>query len=284
MKLGIQLYSVRKWMAENPIDTLNKVVGVGYKHIEAANHNAAEDFGLGFGVTVEETKAILEDSNSSILGAHILPVSLESIPKIAAFYQAIMAKYITVAIDFFEDADEVKRKSEIYNEAGKICSEYGLQFIYHNHFHEFQIMDGKTVLDWILEYTDPKFVGVELDTYWCMRSGNDPVETMEKLGHRVKLVHQKDMPKGFENEVNMLEVAVEKHLPITMDNFLPMIKEKSFTEIGEGIMDIQKIIDTAKKFTASEFLILEQDYSELDEIDSIRVSYNNLARYSGIEI
>ena len=282
MKLGIQLYSVRNSMAKDPTDTLKKVVAVGYKHIEAANHNATEDFGLGFGVSVEEAKAIMNESGSSFLGAHVHPIEMEYIPKIAAFYRAIGAKYISVAIDFFKDIEDVKKKAKHYNNAGIVCSEYGLQLLYHNHFHEFQVMDGETVLDWILEFTDPSFVGIELDTYWCMRSGNDPIEFMKRFGHRVKLIHQKDLPKGHENEMNLLKIAEEKKLPLTMESFELLVSEKSFTEIGAGIMDIQYIIDTANEFTAAEYLILEQDYSELDEIESVKASYNNLTKYSGI--
>ena len=50
IKVGIQLYSVRNALAEKPYETLKAVSDIGYKYIEAANHNAAEDDGVGFGV------------------------------------------------------------------------------------------------------------------------------------------------------------------------------------------------------------------------------------------
>ena len=50
LKVGIQLYSVRELMKQDPIKTIYQVADAGYKYLEAANHNALEDQGIGFGV------------------------------------------------------------------------------------------------------------------------------------------------------------------------------------------------------------------------------------------
>lgn len=56
LKVGIQLYSVRELMKQDPIKTTYQVADAGYKYLEAANHNALEDQGIGFGVSAEELK------------------------------------------------------------------------------------------------------------------------------------------------------------------------------------------------------------------------------------
>ena len=68
-----------------------------------------------------------------------------------------------------------------------------------------------------------------------------------------------------------------------MDRFNRDIKEETFTEIGTGIMDIQTIIDTANDCCESEAIVLEQDYSQYDELESIRISMDSFKRFKGVE-
>ena len=82
MKVGIQLYSVRNHMAEDPIATIKEVAKAGYKYIEVANHNALEDSGVGFGVTAGELKKIMEDTGISIFSAHIFPLDPDNMTPI----------------------------------------------------------------------------------------------------------------------------------------------------------------------------------------------------------
>ena len=59
--------------------------------------------------------------------------------------------------------------------------------------------------------------------------------------------------------------------------------EKDFTEIGSGIMDIQKIIDTAIEYTDAGYILLEQDHASVPQLDSVRKSFENFKRFTGIE-
>ena len=59
--------------------------------------------------------------------------------------------------------------------------------------------------------------------------------------------------------------------------------EKDFTEIGDGIMDIQRIIDTALECTDAEYILLEQDHASMPQLDSVRRSFENFRRFGGIE-
>ena len=59
--------------------------------------------------------------------------------------------------------DYLKERIEIYNQAGRMAKEAGMTFYYHNHFHEFQLFGGKTIMDIIMDETDPDLVKLELD-------------------------------------------------------------------------------------------------------------------------
>ena len=49
LKIGLQLYSVRNAFAESSTATLKRIADLGYRYLEAANHVAATDDGIGFG-------------------------------------------------------------------------------------------------------------------------------------------------------------------------------------------------------------------------------------------
>lgn len=286
MKVGIQLYSVRQHMEKDPIDTIRTVAEAGYRNLEIANHSADTDVGVGFGVSTDEINALLKETGASVVGGHISPFSplTESQRKaILEYHACIGTKYIVMPMDFYKAKDEVLRKAEAFNQAGKECKEAGIQFVYHNHYHEFQHFGDETVYDIIMNNTDPELLKIELDTFWAMRSGNAPIDLLKKYGSRVCLIHQKDYMKGYEGEINLLQCVEENNEYVDSERFGRDVRTETFTEIGTGIMDIQAIIDTAIEHCAIDYIILEQDYSQHDEIDSIKLSMEEFKKFKGIE-
>ena len=87
VKIGLQLYSVRQSLAEDPWGTLAAVAEAGFTRLEAANHNARNDPGVGFGVQAPELRDQLGDLGLSIVGCHINPLHLDILPR-ALDYQA----------------------------------------------------------------------------------------------------------------------------------------------------------------------------------------------------
>ena len=65
VKVGIQLYSVKNALKERPYETLRQVAEAGYRYVEAANHDAENDPGVGFGMPAHQLKEILDE-----LGEH----------------------------------------------------------------------------------------------------------------------------------------------------------------------------------------------------------------------
>lgn len=84
------------------------------------------------------------------------------------------------------------------NEAGKICASEGLTFNFHNHSAEFKpVAEGLVPYDYILANTDPKTVKLEMDSYWVVDAGRDPVEYLRKHAGRYVQCHLKDRaPNG----------------------------------------------------------------------------------------
>jgi sugar phosphate isomerase/epimerase len=280
MKVGIQLYSVRDEMAKDPVETIKKVAQIGYKNLEVANSRADSDPGVGFGVSAEDIIEILKECDARIISGHIRPFNPETADAIIAYHKKIGNTNIGQSIEFYESYEDLLKKCEYYNQMGKICADKGMRFVFHNHYHEFQKIGGKYIYYIIAENTDPKYVDFELDTFWSMRGGADPIEIMDTLGSRITMIHQKDFSKNAPSKINLL--SDDTGVLIDHTTFGKGSNPTDFCEIGTGIMDIQKIIDKANSIGVK-YIILEQDHSQLGQLESIKVSMDNFKKFKGIE-
>ena len=285
LAVGLQLYSVRNTLAQDPWGTLAQIAEAGFKHLEAANHNARNDAGVGFGVGAAEFRSRLDELGMSIVGCHINPLDLDILPA-ALDYQAELGNtQFGCDIEFYPygDIDYVMRRCEVFNEVGRLAKERGMRFYYHNHFQEFQRFGDDFVYDLILENTDPDLVKLELDTYWMYRGGQDPIAWLEKCGDRVVLLHQKDFPADAPQPLNLYDGVIDPNENIDRALFRDRKDTRCFTEIGTGVLPIQAIIDAASALPTIDYLILEQDHTAMDEIESIKTSRDAFAtRFSGI--
>ncbi len=287
LKVGIQLYSVRESLKADPYGTLAKVAEAGFKYLEAANHDAANDDGVGFGVPADALKKSLADLGMSIVGSHINPLDPARIPAVLDYHQELGNKQIGCDIEFFpyQDMDYVMRRCELFNKVGELCQERGMRFYYHNHYMEFQKFgpENKCVEDIIMENTDPGKVFLELDTYWVFRGGQNPIEYIQKYKDRLVLLHQKDFPSEAPQPIDVYDGILNTNANIDMTVFGAVKNPLCFTEIGTGILPIQDIIDTAQDCPNLEYIVLEQDHTQLPEIESINVSMNAFRKFKGIE-
>ena len=307
LKVGLILYSVREEMAKDPIVTVEKVGQLGYKSIEVCNHNAIQDPGCGFGVGADKLKAAFDRFGSQVVSAHIFPMEKADLKGVLAYNRTLGNRNIVNPMGKFTTYDDLMRQCEFFNKVGKECHDEGFTFLYHNHNHEFRTFNGKSILDHIVENTDPDHLSLELDTFWVMRAGLDPVKQMKHFGKRVKLVHQKDFAWNSLAPINTIGLTPEdyemkpgesagidggsdyaknggKHV-ITEEEAARAryIRSTAFTEIGIGIMPIQAIIDAANEYTNARYIILEQDATRMEsQLASVAKSMEAFRRFSGI--
>lgn len=281
MKVGIQLYSVRDEMKKDPVNAIRQVAEIGYKNLEFASSCADTDPGVGFGVDADTMVKLLDETGAKMVSGHIRPIDENTIDAIIAYHTKIGTKYLGQSADFYTGYDHLMERCAYYNWVGEKLAAHGMQFLIHNHYHEFQKLNGKEILYHIMDNTDPRYVSFELDTFWAMRGGADPVEVMKRLGARLKLVHQKDFSKTSTSPVN-LWTAKDPETLITRETFGEGMDPKDFCEIGTGIMDIQTIIDTANALGA-EYIVLEQDHTQLTQMESVRISMDSFKKFSGLD-
>ena len=106
---------------------------------------------------------------------------------------------------------------------------------------------------------------------------------MRKRADRVILVHQKDVPADAPQPLNLFEGVVSPTETIDLAVFQERKDERCFTEIGTGVLPIQSVLDAAGALPTVDYLILEQDHTALDEIESVRTSRHAFAsNFTGI--
>lgn len=255
-----------------------------------------------------ELKSTFDRFGSQVVSAHIFPLEKADLPAVLDYNRTLGNKNIVNPMGRFTTYDDLMRQCEFFNKVGKACHQEGFTFLYHNHDHEFRTFGGKSILDLMVENTDPDCLSLELDTFWVMRAGKDLIDMLKHFGKRVKLVHQKDFAWDSLTPINTIGLTAEDYemnpgesagidggsdyaknggkYVITQEEAAKAryVRNTAFTEIGTGIMPIQAIIDAANAHTAAEYIILEQDYTRMEsQFASIEKSMAAFRQFSGIE-
>lgn len=292
MRVGLAMYTVRNSFAKDPKSTLKAIGEAGFRTIEIANHHAEEDPGTGFGFSAADLKNMAKENGIEIVGAHIMPnggqkaietfyYNDDQLKKIIEYYTELDGRFLSFPIDFFPNKEYVLKRCELYNHIGELCKPYGIKFLYHNHFHEFATLDGEVVMDMIVANTDPELCGIELDAYWTIVGAYDPAEKIRQYGDRINLLHQKDFPLAQVEHMNMW-TKVDRDKPLDWDSFHSQVRPEFFTEVGNGMIKIQDVIDAGNEFNIP-YILIEQDYTTLPELESMNVSMGNFKKMRGLE-
>ena len=199
---GLALYTIRDTIAQNPKEVLKEVAAIGYKNIEAAGYAD----GKFYGMSPDEFKALLVEVGLVPVSSHHGDVTLENADEMIAAVKAVGFKYFVIPIPpmghFKYDpetktlgmSEEVEEISNIINTIAEKCSNAGLQCLYHNHNMEFvENSKGIVPMEYFIENSNPEHLNFEMDLYWVVKAGADPLAYFEKAPGRFKVWHVKDM-------------------------------------------------------------------------------------------
>ncbi len=197
--VGLQLYTLRDIMKVSVPATLKLVADIGYREMEFAGY---------YGHSAKEIKQLLDENALSAPSAHIMLDAFDSnMSQILEDAQTVGHKYLV--IPWLTEAQRGKgiapyqALAEKLNTIGEACQKAGITLAYHNHDFEFEVRDGKIPLDVLITETDPNLVAMELDLYWAVKAGKNPVDYFKAYPGRFKLWHVKDMA----NDGNFADVG-----------------------------------------------------------------------------
>ena len=223
---GIQLYTVREQMKKDVAATLEAIASFGYKEVEFAGY---------FGHSPAKIKSMLQDAGLTAPSAHI---GLSNFDKnlTKTLDDALEAghKFVTVPAmpKILRNVEGYKKTADKFNVFGEEANKRGLRFGYHNHNFEFEVMDGITPYDLLLDRVDAKNMQFTLDLYWVTKAGHSPLAYIDKYPGRFEQCHVKDM----DSKGNMVDV-------------------------GDGIIDFPSIF-AASKMAGFKHYYVEKDRTE----------------------
>jgi sugar phosphate isomerase/epimerase len=241
--LGVQAYSFRKSFPIDVEKTLDTIKMMGFTELE----------GTGGKMAPEEFRKLCDARGISIPSTGAGYDELVKDPQaVADRAKALGAKYVMCAwIPHKNGAfniDNAKKAVDDFNAAGKVLKENGITFCYHNHGYEFWPHEKGTLMDYIIQNTNPEYVSFEMDIMWTYFGGGDPVALLNKYGNRWKLMHLKDLRKGTPKDRTGL-TSPENDVPL-----------------GTGELDIPAILRAAKKAGVKHYFIEDESSAVTQQI------------------
>jgi sugar phosphate isomerase/epimerase len=245
--VALQLYTVRDQTAIDFPGTVRKVAAMGYAGVEIAGSGD---------MTAEAIRDLLKETNLQPAGTHIGIEPLQKdIDKVIADNKTIGNKFVGIPglpKELCSSAAGWHQAAALLNNFGAQLRAAGLTLYYHNHAHEFTMMDGERGLDILLAETDPAALAFECDVYWAHYGYQDPVQLINAHAGRFPLIHLKDMSGKGEN--------------------------RTFVEIGEGHIPFQPIFEAAEA-QGVQWYIVEQDTCVRPSMESAALSLKNLKKW-----
>jgi len=260
--IGLQLYTVRDAMQQDPHSTLAKVAQIGYNSVEGATYTGSQKF---YGMDAKEFAQVLKQHGLIMPSSHYRlgeektngeetkGTLLHDWDKAVEDAATVGIKYMVCAYLSEEERggiDHYKQLAEQFNKSGETCKKVNIQFCYHNHDFEFVEQNGQMPYEILLNNTDKDLVKMEMDIYWVSKAKHDPITLMNQHPNRFPLWHVKDM-----------------------DN----TPAQAFTEVGSGVIDFKKIFTHADK-AGLKYFFVEQDKCPGSPFDSITKSYNYIRK------
>ena len=244
--IGIQLYTLHQQMKKDAIDTLEQVAKVGFDTVETAGYHERKFYGF----SPKEFKKLIADMGMFAQSSHA-GINLMNIDE--TIEDTINAGMTYLVLPSFDRSkrttlDGYRKGADEFNVMGEKCKKAGLSFAYHNHAFEFEKLEDKVPYDILLDNTDPELVSMQLDLYWIVYGGSDPIDYFNRHPGRFELFHVKDMSNGANRES---------------------------TEIGSGTIDFDTIFAEKEK-AGMKYFYLEQESFHMDPFKSIAISYNYL--------
>jgi sugar phosphate isomerase/epimerase len=240
--IAVQLYSLREEMEEEFELIVDRIAAIGYVGVETA--------GFPQSITPKIASRIFKELGLIVAGAH-LPLPLGDVKnQVIEAAIALDSKWIVSgAIDreYFQSYERVLQACDLFNEAGRIAGEHGLRLAIHNHWWEYEKVDGHYPYKVMLDKLEPS-ISFELDSYWIQVAGHDPRDIVAEIGARAPFLHIKDGP-ATDSSADMVAV-------------------------GDGVVDYHGVIQASGGY--AKWLIVELDRCATDMGKAVERSFTYL--------
>ncbi len=238
--IGMHLYTMRDVLKEDYPGTLQKLAEIGYKTVGVSGR---------FGHSAADIRRFADDAGLKIVLEHV------GYPRLTDDWEGALDDVRTLGGEWIvvpslpEDLrtlDGFREAAAAFNKAGETARQAGLKLLFHNHGHDFEVVDGQVKFDILLNEVEPDLLGFELDLYWVVDGGQDPADYFQRHPGRFPALHVKDMAA-----------------------------DGSWEDVGAGKLDFPAMFAHAESGGVEQWLV-EHD-APTDPWVSARTSYKTLA-------
>ena len=257
--IGIQLWTLRETLPKDVKGVLAQVAKAGFTEVETFGFSPKDN--AFFGTSVQDFKAILDanglkaTSNHFDFNHYIKTGDLSDLQAYISAAKTLGSEYVVIPWISPDlrgtSADDYKKLAAGVNKVAQECHAAGLKLAYHNHDFEFTKFGDTNGYEILLNETDPKLVDFELDLYWAVRAGHNPLDLFKQHPGRFTMWHVKDMDKA-NKEWN--------------------------AEIGKGAIDFKAIFAQAKLSGMKRFFLEHETNYIPNPLESIKTSFDYISK------
>ena len=245
-KIGVQLFTLKNEFTSDPFGILQQVADIGFEGVEFVGSSLRS-------IDLNRLNNVLTENGLKVAGATFeIEKLVHDLDSILRLCNAISCP--AVVLPSIRPSDCLNRKTVAdvalkMNYIASRCKSEGIAFLYHTHGLEFQIVDGRSGMEWLSASWDERLVRLEPDTYWIEHAGLDAVDFIRQYGSRCSSIHFKDMKNRT---------------------------DKRDAEVGTGVIDMDGVAKEAMRHNVQWFIV-EQEEFDRPPMESIKVSYRNLS-------
>jgi len=243
-RVGLQLYSLRDTFKNDVTMGLELTRNLGFVEVELAGT---------YGLAPVEFKRRLESYGLRPIAAHWSYEQWAADPEVAAKEaEQLGLRYAGCAwIPHRGSFDEAacRKAAAVFNRAGEVLGRRGIKFFYHNHGYEFVKYGDGTLFDLLVKETKPELVTFEMDVFWTVHPGQDPVALLRRYPTRWALFHIKDLAKGV--PTGKLTGSEDVRNDVTL---------------GTGQIDLPAVLRAAQDIGVRHYFIEDESPSVIEQI------------------
>lgn len=225
--LNIQLYSVKNSLEKDFEGTLEKLSDSGYDGVEFCGNYGS--------MSGDELNELLGRLGLDAVSAHIGLDELEDDEKFKKhtdILKKIGCMYIVNSYVDLKSAHEAVQYGQRLEKMAEKCAKNGFLFAHHNHGSEIERKDENGVSYFDIMMSQTELTLVEFDIFWLRHAGADIEQYLRQYGGKINLIHLKQM----KDEI-----------------------DKKSSSLDDGIIDIKKTVEIAKKFGTEIFIYENED-------------------------
>jgi len=233
--------------------TLRLIHEIGYATVET--------YPLVYTHPAKELKALIEGIGLKAPSGHFDYETLEEHVDYAAELGVEYMVCPMIPPALWNSLDGFKQAAAHLNKAAAKARAAGVHFGYHPHNYEFKKLEGGRGFEVLMRELDPS-IKLELDVYWAIEAGEDPIALMRKYHDRLALIHIKDRK------------------PATGFTYSPFDPHAAhFTEAGSGTIDWKAMLGETRRLGVRQYFV-DQDGYDIPVEESLRRNWKYLSQLS----